>query len=230
MILDLIEKTNTQLQAYTLAQSQKNQHVAIQNTYKEIVKLEKELDGLLKAYQLRKHFLSDDISKSVKEKLKNIKQQLQLSENFFLEEKNYKQSITLDIIQKSVKSAKNDISRAWMIYVQKQKQPYQELANIADTLPQMKNKTGQIESLIQQLERIAQKLPNKNIWSEFESKKQQLAILLDNLQGLGEEKRQFLERIRTRRASVSDLTPDLLKWCEEQGISSSLAVRFKDRA
>lgn len=230
MILDLIEKTHIQLQAYIQAQAQKNQQEAIQNTCSEIIKLEKELDNFLKAYQLRKHFLSDDIIQSTKEDINNIKKLLQESETDFSENKNYKQSITLGAIQKSIETAKNNIRRAWMIYVQQQIQPYQELARIADTLPQMKEKTGQIESLIQQLEGIAKKLPNKNTWSEFESKKQQLAILLDNLHGLGEEKRKFLEMVRSMRASVADLTPDLLKWCNEQDISSSLVVRFKDRA
>ena len=230
MILDLIEKTQIKLQTYTQAQAQKNQQEAIQDTYREITKLEKELGAFLSAYRLRKHYLPDDISISVKEKLNNIKQLLLQSKTYFSEDKNYKQSIPLDIIQKSIKSAKNDISRTWMIYVQQQIQPYQELANIAYKLPQMNAKTGQINSLIHQLEGIAQKFPNKNIWSEFESKKQQLAILLDNLQGLDVENRKFLEEVRTMRASVSDLTPDLLIWCNEQGISSSLVVRFKDSA
>ena len=232
MILDMVHETDNLLKSYTDTLTQKNQEGAIQNTYEEINRLEKNLTSILNAYRLRKYFLPDDIDQIsyLQNELISIKTLLVKTKPDFVDNKNYNQLTALDNIQNSVNRVANYISRAWMIYVQSQIQPYQELANIAETLPQMKAKIVQVNNLIRQLEVIEQKIPNHSIWSDFTSKKQQLAILLDNLQGLDEAKRQFLHKVRTKSAFVSDLTPDLLRWCKEQGISSSLVVRFIDRA
>ena len=229
MILDLITETNQQLAKYTQIQSQKFQQEDIKNTYNEIYKLEKSLNELLEAYKLRRHFLSDDISQSIKNDLNKIKSLLSESKNDFSESGNYKQSLILDSIQNNIQNAKNNIQRAWMLFVQGQIQPYKELARIADTLPLMKASLDQIDDLIMYFDGLVQKSPNINVWNEFNSKKKQLMNLLDNLRGLDEDKRQFLDKVRAMRAVVSDLTPELLQWCVEQDIATSLVVRFKDR-
>ncbi|MBC8549882.1 MAG: hypothetical protein H8D23_09535 [Candidatus Brocadiales bacterium] len=229
MILDLIEETNQQLVRYTQIQSQKFQQEDIKNTYNEICKLEKNLNELLEAYKLRHHFLSDDITQSIQNNLKNIKSLLGGSKNEFSENEKYKQSIILDNIQKNIQNVIGDVQRVWMLFVQNQIRPYKELARIADTLPLMKENIKQINSLIKYFDELAQKSPNTNVWNEFNSKKKQLVNLLDNLRGLDEDKRQFLDKVRAMRAVVSDLTPELLQWCVEQDIAASLVVRFKDR-
>ncbi len=170
-----------------------------------------------------------NISQSIKNDLNKIKSLLSESKNDFSESGNYKQSLILDSIQNNIQNAKNNIQRAWMLFVQGQIQPYKELARIADTLPLMKASLDQIDDLIMYFDGLVQKSPNINVWNEFNSKKKQLMNLLDNLRGLDEDKRQFLDKVRAMRAVVSDLTPELLQWCVEQDIATSLVVRFKDR-
>jgi uncharacterized protein YoxC len=228
MIIDLIQNTSEQLEAYKQLQTQKNQLSTIQITQASIHKLEKELNNLLEAYQLRAHYMPEEVKSLVRERLKTALQRLKLSQRDFSANLEYKQFSLIDELFEDIKESTRFMLQAWAIHLQQKVRPYMELAHIAQTLPQMQSKLSEIDLILAQTENIAKRIPNQKNWDDFNIKLHKLEVLLENLKGLDREKREFLDKVRSKQARVSDLTPELLKWCMDQGIATSLLVRFRN--
>ena len=228
MIIDLIDKTQKQLDAYTQAQVRKNQQEDIENIYREITNLSVQLSILIEGYQVSIHFAPPDIVSSIEQKIKTIKSSLIQSKTDCFNNHDFKQVINLENIKSNIVNTTNDIHRLWLSHVQELVSPYRSLANIANTLPKMQGISNTINRYIENLDQISNKPPNITLWYTFTEILQQLATELNELEGLDKEKKEFINNIRQKQALVSDLTPELLEWCNHQGIATVLTVRFKD--
>lgn len=225
MLTDVVKLTRGEIDKYVRLQTQIKQLEHIKNTKSELDVLQRKCTQIMVAYELLHPHLDDMQRVSVESNIEAINSRLKSSYSEFLKG-NYEQARILGQISVSVKSLDDNLSRLWLIYAQEQIRPYQELMRIAKTLPQMERNISQIETLIGELNSATKTLPTLQSWSNFHAKLQQVAGLLEDIQGLSQEKRDFLQSIREGKATLSNITPQLLEWCNQIGLSEVLVLRF----
>lgn len=225
MLPNIIVATNRALDEYVQSQTQIKQRDHIQNTLQGLVALQKQCSQIAIAYELLQPHLVHREKLPITLSIRNISSRLKNSSAEFNKEA-YQQARDLSQIASSVKSLHDNLTELWLVYAQDKMRTYQELARIARTLPQMNQSIPQIDKLIHEMASATKNLPTMSSWSMFHSQLQRLAELLDDIQGLPQEKRELLQLISDGKATLKDITPDLLKWCREIGLSDSLVLRF----
>jgi len=227
MLFDLINSTSEIIEEYQTSLQIKNQEFDIQNTLAQLKNVNFELEQLIDGYKLRNELFPDQ-DDLFKEKLYTIYKDIQEVKNKFIIDKKFKQATEIQQISTSINDHKRMIERFWFLYVQNHIHPLQELATIAETLPQMKDQISRVNEILNKLESYKQRTPNLKVFDDFKKYSTQLSDLLEDIKGLDEDKVIFLKKILKKTASVSDLTPEILEWCKSTNISISLVVRFKD--
>ena len=229
MLTDVVKQTRDEIDQYVQLQTQIKQLEHIKNTKAELDTLRRRCTKIGVAFELLHPHLDDMQCVSVEGNIEAINTRLRASYSEF-QKGNYEQARMLGQISVSVKSLDDNLGRSWLIYAQDQIRPYQELMRIAKTLPQMEQSISQIETLIAELSSATKNLPTLQSWSNFHTKLKQVEKLLEDIQGLSQEKRDFLQSIREGKATLSNITPHLLEWCDQIGLSEVLVLRFDNES
>ncbi len=230
MILDIVQTTKNEILTYRQALNQQNQIQDLRNTHDELAIIQRTFLRVSVAFELLYPFLKTIELSSIADQIKSIRLYLQDSRQDFADNSNYKQAPSIGRIGSMVNSLVKILEQIWSIHAQNQFQSYAELAKIAKSLPRMQKYGNDIDLLLNNLNHASRSLPDRKKWSDFQTKLNELSTLLDSIEGLPSEKITFLNKIRNHGATLSDFTPELLKWCADMGLDESLSVRFKNDA
>lgn len=227
MLPDVVRETQVELDKYEVALTQQNQIQHIQDTLSELIAIQKQCSRVIVAYDLLKPHLGSVEQEAIFNSIEGIHSRLNNSRTDFIDG-TYRQAQMLGNIKHLVNSLHSNMEKLWMLYVQDKIRPFDELTRIAKTLPQMRQYTSQLDTLITELNITAKSLPNVRIWGDFHAKLNQVASLLKDIEGLSREKRDFLNIVLSGQASLHHITPEILEWCAEVGLSNSLILRFRN--
>jgi hypothetical protein len=82
-----------------------------------------------------------------------------------------------------------------------------------------------IESTMADLQRLADRIPARpSDVNAFHTKLGQLEAMLQNMAGIDAQQTAFLTKLSNGRATLADMSPDLLEWCQREELAPLLKL------
>ena len=121
-----------------------------------------------------------------------------------------------------------DAEGCWHSYATGKVQPQTELLRLVQQLPEMRVQFRTINELVERLRRSADGTPKTaSDLAQFDAALAELTKASSQLQGLGPAVRNFLAMVIAGRATVADLTSEVLEWCRQGERDKALQITFK---
>jgi hypothetical protein len=119
------------------------------------------------------------------------------------------------------------LKESWKAYAEPKVAPLNELSRIAGLLPAMENELPVIRAVVARLCTALKVVPKDAAGVDAFHKDVDLAAdLLRDLRGLDPAARDFISKVQTGAATLADVTPEVLRWCQHERLSPLLTVRF----
>lgn len=145
-------------------------------------------------------------------------------ENFALKRR---QVLEVNNILEKLSELRQSLQAAWHIYAQQQISPRNELYELVKHLPEVYRQRIEIENILNELNRQKAIVPNSD--SElltFDSNLERIDSRLTKLSSLTPNIQLFLEQVSRGNFTLSDLTDEILDWCQRDDRGRAFKVTF----
>jgi hypothetical protein len=198
---------------------------AIADTYRELAEAGARLRQTLTSFDLIRARLTTEQVEEVRRHLQMISERLRTSRERFITQ--YRQVREISAAGKQIEQLDNFLAQAWASYVLSQTYSQFELLDLVISLPEVNIQGDGITAIRQRLENAQSKLPRRELHLiQFDADLQALQNSLANLSGLDTRVTEFLRRVQKGRASVADLTDDILDWCRANNRATAFKISF----
>lgn len=223
MILSRIEAVRTRVDEYTRLSRINTQADNIQKTAEALRDVNNEIAQWTEIFPLLAPHSPEEEVATIRGQARQVRDRLERSQHAFENDLNQVPNLN----RLGIKGLMDNTARSWFLYAGELLRPYEQLISVAEQLPKMRTSMDEIRVLHHKLDRQKNALPrNVRAWKSFQEQYAALAAALDVLEGLDESKRVFLEKVQNKRATLADLSPELLAWCREEGLADELKIGF----
>lgn len=201
----------------------------IENTRLRLADLKKELLQIRKLHQLLGERLAPNIVESVLKETDRQAEQLKASHQLFSSQNQYDQFGEVDKIRGALKRQREYLEQNWGSIVDNALKPHKARLKLIRYLPEVKAHEAQIKQLIANIEQWRDNPPqNQQALTFFDQTMNRISEYLSEIEGLPWLIKIFLEKLDKQQATVEDLTPEVLAWCQARGRSKAFRLSFID--
>jgi len=198
---------------------------AVKATLEEVSKVLEiayRLDALLSLLRQR---LPDENSQHFAAMVDGLLQEVRISyKNFETEPRQTRQ---LSLLYNKIQNLIKEIEVQWRIYAQQQTEQPFELLKLVLHLPEVQSQYAVLTSLQTQLKHFFDYPPlTRTQLADFDRALQDLTQRLGNVEGLDTEIKMFLQKTLSHKATIADLTDNILQWCQQGNHADAFAIRF----
>jgi hypothetical protein len=128
---------------------------------------------------------------------------------------------------KKLKTVSGLLAARWGEYAKKQLEPYLELRQLVDYLPEVAADKANIDTLVNQIKAQGSSVPKtEEQLAQFDQRLAHLSSRLDAIAHLPDQVRLFLSKVVANTATMADLSPEVLTWIREGNREGAFAIRF----
>jgi hypothetical protein len=227
MISQLATEMHDLIDTYARLNKAASQVSLIEKTAEGLAELDQALQTWSRAYPAVEPYVEEGQKADLVKRAAKIRQRLiEVRDRFLAGEHAQRENLTKQI-QPALKKLTDDTLRCWYVYADGRVQPLRDQFAFAQQFPRMHTEVNEINAMLAEVSSSAQKLPGRP--TEVSAFHRQIAALekkLQRIKGYSHEQTAFLTKIQTGTATLDDVTPALLEWCQQEGIATSLKVRL----
>lgn len=197
----------------------------IRDTIKGLGQVQTQTDELLKLYILVYEDISDGTQSKIKLGVKDSIDQLNNSLREFSSVR--RQTNTLNGIVRNLTRYKADTETSWKLAVEAMLQPYFELFNLVQQLPEFTTQNSELLLLKIKLAQYKTNIPKNTLeMRDFRQKFEKFKKLLSSVEGLTPKIQNFLAKVVNGTAVLADMDQEILDWCSQSGRNRVFLVKF----
>ncbi len=134
-------------------------------------------------------------------------------------------------IQRRIQEARSSIAAGWSAYATHLIRPNRDLLLLVRGLPEIAEQLNDINQLLAKLDTQAQVAPRSGSdLTRFDAHLHELEARLVAVKQLDPAIKLFLEKVRTGKATIDDLSPAVLEWCREGNHAATFTITFAPRS
>lgn len=222
MIKRLADDVAARAQEYGQLQTIISQADAVRATKRQLDEMSSGLELWAAVFEAIAPMILAQAADAVRAEAANTARQLAASQQAFASG-DFRQASRLAGVSKRVQALVETTKEAWSAYAAAQIRPLNELARIAQLLPEMEQSFGTIQSQLIEIRRYQSQLPRQpQEIMGFESRLTELRTALKDLRGLPDEVQSFLAKVLEGEATFVDVTPTVFEWCHSSGLAKRL--------
>jgi hypothetical protein len=200
----------------------------IEATRTALMRLQKAFVGLAQSYSLLRDRLPPTFAALLREQLSDIAKEVHKSSLNF--EENSRQVTALDKISDRIAKLASSIRDSWAAHATALMRPYTELLALVGSLPEIVAQEESLRLLLSRLTDLSAMLPQSaSQIAAFDNDLHQLSAQLAELENLAPEVKSFLRKVVDGQATVADLSPEVLAWCQDHSHASTFTISFRQR-
>lgn len=197
---------------------------------RETIRGLEQLHGLSNDLQNLYVIIYEDISEgyrlSVKTNTKDFIEQLRSSAKEFLTVR--RQTNSLNGISRNLSRLKLDMEASWKLSAGEMLQPYFDLFNLVQQLPEFSAQSVQLFELKRRLSLYKDNIPkNMQEMRDFKQKFERFKIALSSVEGLTPKIQAFLSKVVSGTAVLADMDKEILDWCNQSNRNRVFLIKFK---
>ena len=225
MIVSLAENVCQQIREIDTLQRNKLVAADIQNTYEALKSLKEQVIRLHTLLQLIQTRLIDSELRLIQTGLEDCSARLLRSATQF--EDQQRQGQELQSIQERIEEQYSILQQAWKRYARAVVSKPIELHALVYYLPEVVAQQAHYGTLRQKLEDYKEKAPvSARQLQEFDQCLEQFTSLLGGIEGLSEAVKTFLLRTVSGKATLADVTDEVLQWCRLGDHAQAFSIQF----
>lgn len=138
------------------------------------------------------------------------------------------QTVPLGLLGKDIVATHEKIDAHWRTYTQAEAKPHLDLLGLVSTLPEVQQHAQRLRALeTHLLSAQQQKAPRRTQqFVAFHTIIQEFDEMVGSVVNLTPEVKAFLSGVRVGRATLGDLSPEVLAWCREGGRAQAFRIHF----
>lgn len=222
-MLQLTAEVKTQIADFKRLQNSASQVESIQTTATDLGPVQIMLTYWTSVYPALEPYFDADQCRDLREQAKTLHRRLRESKEKFPTE--FNQHTVLARIHNAASTLEDKTQQCWTRYAMAKLQAPRERARFAELLPHMHAAMPVIEVAIADLERLATRVPSRpSDIQAFHTRLLQLDGMLRNMAGMDAQQTAFLAKLSNNRATLADISPDLLEWCQREELAPLLKL------
>lgn len=226
MIVGLSDRVTKLLETSKRLEDSQEQARDIAQTADEARKLRESIASLISFFELVRSRLPKSEQKRICDLLVSVEADTEHTREEL--SKSPRQVAALRQLQTRVGQIRVDLEGCWRSYASAKVRPQTDLLRLVQQLPEMRAQAAKVSRLIERLRRFVDGSPtNTSDLEQFDSALSELTAASSELQGLAPDVRSFLDLVLTGRATVADLTDEVLAWCRQGARDKALQITFK---
>ena len=223
MMIPLTTEVKTQIAAFKQLQSSATQVESIQATAAALEPVRSILARWISIFPALESVFDPAQCSDLHERAATLHRRLHESKDKFATDFNQHEALTR--IQSEARALEKATAQYWSQYAVARFQAQRELARFARLLPHMQGAMQDINTAVADLQDMAERLPvHPTEIQSFHAKLAHLDTLLRDLRGMDEQQTSFLNRLSRGTATLADVSPDLLEWCQQEELAALLKI------
>lgn len=202
----------------------------IENAVKDITDTQQALDQatqavaeLLRPYRTVADRLPSEPNEQVVATIASLVQDVERSHQNYATSRRQVQA--LNSVRTKSQTASTLVAKGWTQYASALVQPYFDLLVLVGSLPEMQGRRVTLDALRMQARQGTATVPTSpQALAAFDASVRQLGTELSAAQGLSDAVKLFLQRALLGRATVDDLTDEVLAWCRQDRHGSIFTI------
>jgi chromosome segregation ATPase len=228
MIVELSSQVGELLAEAGRLEQQQHEVKNIQATRDTLNEVQQKIHSLKMHYQIISPRMADQKIAYIQQQAATIASAIETSRSNFATQR--RQEKALKQTEKEVQKILQEIDAYWKHYSTEQIKPHTDMLELVRALPEIASQEATINELVAQLRKLSTASPaSHNKITEFDNTLQQLKQRLATLQGLSPQIQDFLRKVQDGRATLHDLTDEVLSWCRQGEHASAFALSFRGR-
>lgn len=222
-MLQLTTEVKAQIADFKRLQNSASQVDSIQTTATDLGPVQILLTHWTSVYPALEPCFDAEQCGDLREQAKALVRRLRESKEKFATE--FNQHTALARIHIAASTLEDKTEQYWTRYALAKLQAPRERARFAKLLPHMHAAMPAIEVAIADLERLATRAPSRPSDVEaFHTRLLQLDGMLRNMAGMDAQQTAFLTKLSNGTATLADMSPDLLEWCQREDLAPLLKL------
>ena len=222
-MLQLTAEVKAQIADFKRLQNSASQVASIQATATDLQSVEIRLTRWVTIFPTLEPYCDADQRVDLRGQATTLYRCLQESKENFATE--FNQHAALARIQSAASTLEDRTQQYWSRYAATKLHVPCERARIAKLLPHMQAAMPDIESTMADLQRLADRIPARpSDVNAFHTKLGQLEAMLQNMAGIDAQQTAFLTKLSNGKATLADMSPDLLEWCQREELAPLLKL------
>lgn len=227
MIISLVDQLRTRLEERDTLERQKGESQKVRQTLEALNRLLPLAQNLRARVELAHDRLAPERA-AFQGRLDTLRIEVEESKRAFPDDP--LQVRAIKGIARRLQELSEEVDRAWGQYVNETIRPHADLYALVAMLPEVEAQQVEITALLAALRRQAEKAPlTPHALTAFDTKREQLAGRLDQLEGLSEAIRLFLSKVTAQQATLEDLSEEVLAWCRRGNRASTFRIAFRSQ-
>lgn len=227
MIVALAQDIQAKVEQRKRFEERKRQQQAISDTLGMLRTLRQEIADFDTQQRLVGEVISAEITQSLNEIIQRLRNRLKQRYDEFRHSDKFNQKSQLSYLQQDISKLDAQLQEGWSDYANRKIAPHSELYLLVEKLPEVSGNIRRINELIQKLHRASSTTPRTSTHvDQFERDLESLRVTLANLEGIEPHIRRFLFSVRDGKATVADLTDDILAWCRDPRRASAFKIQL----
>jgi hypothetical protein len=198
----------------------------MRETTKSLEQVFNQVIGLKDLYMIVYADVSATNQQKVKYGIKDTIEQVQYSKKDFSSAR--RQANTLKVISNNLSRLRADTEVSWKLAAEQILQPYFELFNLVQQLPEFRTQGPQLFAWKDKLSGYITNIP-KNIveMRDFKERLSKFKSAISSVEGITPEVRDFLAKVANGTAVLADMDEKILEWCRQSDRSRVFQIKFK---
>lgn len=228
MIVALAEQVRNTLSHMHQLEVAQSEVENIEATLAELRRVDQALDSLSVTLRIIQQRLPNEIISILQSQANKLATDIESSRAAFTQ--NRRQVDSLRTIQSKLQKISTDIANAWASYAEQRFMPHREILELVRRLPEVAAQDEAISRLVDQIQAQVRKSPGSTAeLGAFDARIADLSQRLALVEQLAPAIREFLGKVRDERATVADLTPEVLSWLQKSQHTTAFAISFTER-
>jgi hypothetical protein len=223
MIVATARKATEHLTTINKLQKASEDTQNIEETLAALRDLKSATRDLMSLYDVLRTRLPQEYMQGLDVRLTTLAQRVRSSHQTF--DMQRRQAPQLRLIKSDVQSITQDLQNSWRALVSTVLNPAAEIIGIIRVIPDMREPSANLIKLHDQL-RAMTLLPLRTPQqvAEFDARAGQLQTLLSELEGISPAVIAFLKTVLDQKATIADLSDEVLAWCRQAGRDRSFRI------
>lgn len=200
----------------------------IENTYAQLTLIRQQIQRLVNQYKTIGHLLSNEEQQELRVRFGFINEKV---DDFAKEfQSNSDQARRLrPFSERDVGPSLNALQTMWASQVDREVKNESEIYLLVKSLPEVRSNGAQIDAVLRQLNTVKGQPPaSEEEMIRYQENVDRLRSQIGSIQGLTPAVQIFLEKMSQDRATIADLSPEILDWCRESSRAKHFAIRFAE--
>lgn len=202
-----------------------DQSEAYLETTASLSELKSQLREIVAAYRLTKDRLGQRSQSDLLQALNDIK--VGLADIGRGLKANPRQFSEIKRLQSRATASAKRLNDEWRELAGAHVRPHQKVLELVGSLPEIASQRTAIDAAIDRVIALSLALPpDEATLLRYDEDMAWLGSVLHEVEGLSQTVREFLDKVVNRRATLADLSPDIMDWISDRDRSRAFQIRF----